>query len=85
MTQWKHFVLRTRGYLDDAETISEIDRLSADGWELISVTSYTASGVSSDNAMHLAIKWSHPEHCLVFKKQVTEGPVATETKKVGFN
>jgi hypothetical protein len=85
MTRWKHFVLRTRVNLDEADTVSEIDRLSADGWELVSVTSYTASGVSRENPNQLAIPWSHPEHCLVFKKQVAEGPVVTEIKRIGFN
>ena len=85
MTQWKHFVLRTRGYLDDAEIVSEIDQLSSDGWELLSVTSYTASGVARNNPNGFAAPWSCPEHCLIFKKQVPEGAAATETRKIGFN
>jgi len=69
--------------LDDAEIVSEIDQRSAAGWELISVTSYTASGVSRDNGR--AVPWSCPEHCLIFKKQVAERASATETKQIGFN
>jgi Domain of unknown function (DUF4177) len=90
---WEYFVVRHRGSLDDDEIKKALDQLGAQGWELVSATSYelrstkrvsvNSNPIFGDQSISVPV--ATLEHSLLFKRPTAGVPGKTQVKRIGFS